>query len=159
QWNPIGDLVQPGARVVIKPNWVLHVNQSGGPLDCVVTHPSVLRAIIDYVLLAGPSSLVVGDAPIQGCDLARLWRDGGYDTLRAHSDRMSIPITWTDFRRTIRTGDWIATTHRGVREQTDYVLFDVGSKSLLEPVTSDDERFRVTMYDARELARSHRPGV
>ena len=160
EWNPIGALVAPGGRIVIKPNWVLHYNQSGHPLDSVITHPSVIRALIDYALLARPSSLVVGDAPIQGCNLEELWTHAGFDRLMAHYDGRGIPIVWSDFRRTIRTNDWIATTERNVRDTADYVLFDIGASSLLEPVTSDDEeRFRVTMYDERELARSHRRGV
>ena len=26
-WNPLGDYVKPGQTVVVKPNWVLHVNK------------------------------------------------------------------------------------------------------------------------------------
>jgi hypothetical protein len=28
-WNPLSEFIAPGARVVLKPNWVLHYNQSG----------------------------------------------------------------------------------------------------------------------------------
>ncbi|MGB6064276.1 MAG: hypothetical protein WBG50_05685, partial [Desulfomonilaceae bacterium] len=41
KWNPLGELIRPGNRVVIKPNWVMHENRGPGGLDAVVTHPSV----------------------------------------------------------------------------------------------------------------------
>jgi uncharacterized protein (DUF362 family) len=158
-WNPVGALVPPGARIVIKPNWVLHVNQSGGSLDAVITHPAVLRPIIDYALLARPSSLIIGDAPVQGCDLETLWNSIGINTLREFYDSNGAAINWADFRRTIRKGEWVAETLRNQRETEDYVLVDLEDSSLLEEVSTDDGRFRVTMYDARELARSHARGI
>ena len=72
EWNPIGDLVQPGAKIVLKPNWVLHRNLGPGGTDCLVTHASVLRAVLDYVFLAQPREVVVGDAPDPGLRFRRL---------------------------------------------------------------------------------------
>lgn len=52
-WNPLGFLVKPGQTVLIKPNMVLHKNQEEeSGLDCLITHPSLVRAIADYVLIA-----------------------------------------------------------------------------------------------------------
>src|SRR5258708_29392564 len=51
-WNPLGEIISPGHRVLLKPNWVLHFNAGGGPLEAVVTHAAVLRPVVDYVLLA-----------------------------------------------------------------------------------------------------------
>src|SRR3989442_11286611 len=36
-WNPLGDVVHPGDRVVVKPNFVLHQHHDGGPYEPVVT--------------------------------------------------------------------------------------------------------------------------
>jgi hypothetical protein len=63
-WNPLGDLVQPGDRVVIKPNFVtnknFHQRLSGDYLACSSTPAPVLRPIIDYALrAAGPTGRVV----------------------------------------------------------------------------------------------------
>src|SRR2546428_1377761 len=64
-----------------------------------------------------------------------------------------------DFRRTV------STVVSGVRVATEdlqpadrFLLFDLGSESLLEPITDDRGRFRVTCYDPRLLARTHAPG-
>lgn len=48
-----------GKRVVIKPN-VLRASQA---VEGIVTHPAVLRAVVEKVESLGPASLVVGDNP------------------------------------------------------------------------------------------------
>ena len=47
-WNPLGGVIQPGQTVVLKPNYVLSFNDSGHDLFAVITHPSILRALVDY---------------------------------------------------------------------------------------------------------------
>src|SRR5262249_20243907 len=44
-WNPLSKLVARGARVVIKPNFVLHERGGQRGQNCLVTHASVLRAL------------------------------------------------------------------------------------------------------------------
>ncbi len=65
QWNPLGDWISPGQRVVLNPNFVHHENESGDSLYAVITHPAVLRAIADYAYLAlrGEGDLCIADAP------------------------------------------------------------------------------------------------
>jgi hypothetical protein len=53
-WNPMGELIKSGDRVLVKPNWVLHRNKSGRGLDCLVTHTSVIAAVLAYVAKARP---------------------------------------------------------------------------------------------------------
>ena len=82
-WNPLGEVISPGQRVLIKPNFVLHYNAGGGPLEAVVTHASVLRAVADYVLIAlqGSGELIIGDAPQMNCDWDTLLRSNGMEHL------------------------------------------------------------------------------
>ena len=77
QWNPLGDLIPPGARVVIKPNLVHHQNRSGRGLGCLVTSAEVIDAVLEYTLLAHPREIVIADAPLQSCNFARLTRSNG----------------------------------------------------------------------------------
>ena len=51
-WNPLGTFVSPGQTVAIKPNLVMHRHLRGGSLNCVITHGSMIRAVVDYVCLA-----------------------------------------------------------------------------------------------------------
>jgi len=51
-WNPLRELINPGDKVVIKPNFVLHFNDSGQDINAVITHGSVIRSVMDYVYIA-----------------------------------------------------------------------------------------------------------
>lgn len=158
EWNPIGSLVSPGARIVIKPNWVLHANEGAGGTDCLITHASVLRPIIDYALLARPVSLVVGDAPVQVCRFDRLLALG-FDRVAEWFRSRGAPIEVKDFRRTIairRPGE--LRVQKELRPLNEYCLIDLGPESLLEPISADYRRFRVTMYNPDDLVRTHAPG-
>jgi hypothetical protein len=93
-WNPFGELIRPGDKVVVKPNWVLHENRGSGSLSALVTHPSVVRAVLDFVCIAlgREGTVVVGDAPLQSCDIDLLWESQDWLTIpsfyEAHSKRM-----------------------------------------------------------------------
>ena len=75
--------IQPGDRVIVKPNFVtnknFHQKLTGDLLACSSTHGSVLRPIIDYALRAcGPRGRVV---------VAR----GVTDSLRTAAERLLDP--------------------------------------------------------------------
>src|SRR5918995_1886368 len=50
--GPFGELIQPGSRVLIKPNFVLDHNQGTGGMDPMVTHQSVVKAVAEAALQA-----------------------------------------------------------------------------------------------------------
>jgi hypothetical protein len=74
QWNPLSAVIQPGDRVVIKPNFVISRHAHGGNLFAIITHPSVLRAIIDYVhkALGGEGEIIIADSPQMDCNFQEL---------------------------------------------------------------------------------------
>jgi uncharacterized protein (DUF362 family) len=104
EWNPLGELITPGDRVLIKPNFVLHFNAGAGPLDAVVTHPSVIRAIVDYVVIAlrRRGEILIGDAPQMNCDIDRLFEVSGMKSLaeflRIACSDQGIKLWTVDFR-------------------------------------------------------------
>ncbi|HLO69047.1 MAG TPA: DUF362 domain-containing protein [Holophaga sp.] len=159
QWNPLSPLVPAGSSVVIKPNWVLHTNFSGEGMDCVVTHPSLLAALCAYLFKAEPGKVVLGDAPVQGCDFPVLmeWLD-----LERWIGPWAERISVRDFRLvTLPGGHFVdAKAASATRDpERDYLLFDLAGKSVLEPITDREETpFRVTMYDPDAMKRTHRPG-
>jgi uncharacterized protein (DUF362 family) len=159
QWNPLGALIPPGARVVLKPNWVLHYNQAGAGLDCLVTHPSVIEAVLEYVALAQPAEVVIGDAPLQGCDFDALMSACGIDAMAARFRDRGLSVRIADFRRTILHGRGFGDARsEDCRDLAGYVLFDLAEQSLLEPLARDAHKFRVTMYDPALLLRTHASG-
>lgn len=158
--GPFGHVIARGARVLVKPNLVLHENEGPWGMDPLVTHASVIQAVVDAALLADPAAVIVGDAPLQGCDFDRLLEATGLGEwadrqMRADSRFLGL----RDFRRTTCTftnGVRVASESRQPEDQ--FVLYDLGGRSLLEPVTDDRGSFRVTCYDPRLLAKTHAPG-
>jgi hypothetical protein len=71
-----------------------------------------------------------------------------------------IPCRIADFRRTVLEGGRPGGSKReGIRDESDYCLFDLGRDSLLEQLAvSNGNGFRVTMYNPDLLSRTHGPG-
>lgn len=159
QWNPLGDLVKPGGKIVVKPNWVLHRNEGPGGMDCMITHPAVLRAVLEYVFLTRPDQVVLGDAPLQGCDFQKLLDFGGLRAVVEEFQGRGLPLVVEDFRRTVmQEAGELKRVEEELRPASDYVLVDLGADSLLEPISKDWKKFRVTVYDPRKMRAHHRPG-
>jgi uncharacterized protein (DUF362 family) len=158
-WNPLGRIIAPGDTVVLKPNWVTHHNTSGQGIDCLITHVSVVAAVLDFVLQASPGRVVVGDAPIQGCDFRHLMDVAGYTKIKEEYARLEVPIEWVDFRRTVLdTSRAYREPKTNLRPREQYALFDLGMESLLEPISQDAGRFRVTMYNPDLMRQTHALG-
>ena len=159
QWNPLGELVKPGGRIVVKPNWVLHRNEGTGGMDCMISHPSVLRAVLEYVFLTRPARVVLGDAPLQGCDFGQMLAFGDMNRVVEHFRQRGLPLDVRDFRRTVMRQDGqLKRVDEELQPESNYVLVDLGADSLLEPISTDWRKFRVTVYDPRKMWRHHRPG-
>lgn len=102
EWNPLGEYIKEGDTVLLKPNWVMHKNEGViDDMDCMITHPSVVRAVVDYVLIAlkGTGRIIVADAPMQGCDLSELFERTGYKKLFEFWKDNSIDIDVLDLRK------------------------------------------------------------
>ncbi|MGO9571518.1 MAG: DUF362 domain-containing protein [Desulfomonilaceae bacterium] len=161
-WNPLGELIRPGEKIVLKPNWVLHENRGSGSLNALVTHPSVVRALIDfvYIALGKEGAVVVGDAPLQSCNIGMLWESQDWLTIpRFYEAHSKFKVVLEDWRLELYHRDSKLTFRKEMRPSGDrFVLVDLGQDSLLEPVAHDYENFRVTNYDPAALQKHHRPG-
>ena len=153
----LSGVVGRGATVLVKPNWVTHRNESGEGLDCLVTHPAFLLAVVRAAAECRPARLRIGDAPIQGCDLTKLVPAKLEDAIRDAA--AGVPVEVRDFRR-VRMQDGGLGRGRVPtgRDDREYVLFDLGKESLLDPLSTPRGGFRVTMYHPRSLNETHRPG-
>ncbi|MBR0091376.1 MAG: DUF362 domain-containing protein [Lachnospiraceae bacterium] len=106
EWDPLGEVIRPGDTVLLKPNFVMHENPAGG-IDCLVTHASVLRAVLDYVLIAtrGEGRIIIGDAPVQSCDFDLLLKNANYNILEERYANVIAGARFHDFRNTVVTTD------------------------------------------------------
>jgi uncharacterized protein (DUF362 family) len=167
-WNPLGDLIEPGDVVVIKPNLVAHANigaRAFGLTDTasLVTHGSVLRVVADYAAkaLKGQGTIIVGDCPIQGTVWERVTTLTGLPSIQGHI-RTSFPgvdFRFEDYRlATARTkGGWVAERIEKSASLSEYAEVDLGRDSLLTPLmeTDPDVSFGVSQYPRRRMKAAH----
>lgn len=168
-WNPLRDLVHPGGTVVLKPNFVSHRNldREAPPghdaTDCLVTHGSVVRAVLDYAAraLGGRGRVVIGDCPIQGTRWDALAKVIGLDVVLQDA-RLRFPgLTFTsrDYRLTrARTvSGYVVSRASDDQRGDDYREVDLGPDSLLVPLMKDGARFGVVQYPSHRMQRAHTP--
>jgi len=159
--GPFGEVIPAGARVLVKPNFVMHENRGPWGMAPLVTDPALIRSVVEAALRAGASRVLVGDAPLQSCKFDHLLRvtalDAWASELRSCDARFD---GLRDFRRTK------SAFRNGIRESFEdqlprdqFVLFDLGSDSLLEEITTNRASFRVTQYSPQEMVKTHGPGV
>lgn len=100
--NPLRGIIKPGDRVFVKPNWVASrwrdscVHQDN--LYCVITHPSVIEAVTDYVAeaLDGKGEIMIGDNPSIDADFEELM---AFTKIRERlADKYSCKLSIKDLR-------------------------------------------------------------
>ena len=163
-WNPFREFLAPGQRAVIKPNWVLDSNQADDSIESLITHTSLVRAAIDYLILAlgHHGTIEIADAPLQSCDFDRLlYRTQVLQLIhRYRADYPGVTFSVFDLRKTILhthaspNGDTVKQTHRR-GDPRGYSMVDLRSDSLLADIQDRYSRFRVANYDHRIMREHH----
>ncbi|MDX1964656.1 MAG: DUF362 domain-containing protein [Pirellulales bacterium] len=169
-WNPLAQLIKPGNSVVLKPNMVAHRNQGARlygitDTDSLVTHGSVIRAVLDYAALAlrGGGRIIIGDCPIQGTSWEQVVALIGLDAI-ADDFRQRFPgieLIVRDYRlgKAVLAGDTVVA--RVVDESTrgEYMELDIGRHSLLLPLMQQPYHFGVSQYPRQRMRAAHTPEV
>lgn len=151
-WNEI-----TGRSVFIKPNWV---REDGTESDilCLRTNDAIVIATLKAVLKHKPSKILIADAPIQSCKWDFMLSEKLQNEVKHLSQEHNIEIKIKDLRR--KKFNVAANELKNeCQPMEDYLIFDLGSDSSLEPITTDKKNFRVTCYNPDKLAESHALGV
>jgi len=138
-WNPLKSLVRPGDRVVIKPNAVLDINHDPAEsVFAVITHGSVIRAILDYVFIAleGQGQITIADAPLAHSDF-RHWQTlvGMGDIQSFYENVAQTRVQVLDLRTLYVPWDYKSASARSelrevvARDPCGYIEVDLGDKS------------------------------
>ncbi len=159
-WNPLGELVSPGQVVAIKPNLVMNRHLGGGSLNCVITHGSIIRSVIDYVCLAlqGRGRIVIGDAPLQMADFDEISERNGLNEIAHYAQTTyGVDVDVVDFRRVRAVSDHghVVRVEEKDGDPRGYVVVDLAEASMLSAVSEASDRFRVTCYDADAVGQHH----
>lgn len=143
-------------KILLKPNWVTHDRKEGDEI-CLRTNDNFLIATIEIILENKPASIIIGDAPIQSCDWEKLLNHQLLKTLNHLSVSHSIPIIVKDFRR-VTFHPFKNNPNKDRNPLSEYLIFDLGKASHLDPISSTQPLFRVTNYDPDRLAEAHTLG-
>ncbi len=163
-WNPFKTVIRPGNKVVIKPNFVLDRHPGGGDVDAVITHPSLIRAVIDYVFIAlgGKGEIIVGDAPQADANFNNLLKHTGLEKINSlYRAEKGFNISIMDFRQLkfVYKND-ILTGESRIKLDGDplgYTIFNLGGDSEFEGLESFDRLYGAD-YDRHETKSHHTRG-
>jgi uncharacterized protein (DUF362 family) len=160
-WNPLGELIRPGDRVLLKPNLIRESHQQRTDWQQVITHGSVVRAVLDYVILATgrTGQVTVADGPQTDSDFGAICQRLGLDEIAAVYRRRGFNVEVRDLRR----DRWFE--HAGVIERREplpgdphgYTSVELGGASEFADHRKSG-RFYGADYDVEETVRFHADG-
>ncbi len=152
-----GIKINPQDIVLLKPNLVLHPVTADDNI-ALNTHPNVLISVLKYIIAFHPKKIIIGDAPIQRCNWEEVIPQEYIHEVRQLSKKYDVPVIIEDFRKVIwkNRKQFIRNNNR---TDDNYLIFDLGKESLLEPITNEGTEFRVTDYDPERMKLSHKPGM
>jgi uncharacterized protein (DUF362 family) len=161
-WNPLGVLIKPGDRVLIKPN-LIREGHGSRPKEWeqVITHPSVIWAVLDYVHIAlqGKGQVIVADGPQMDSDFAEICRRTSLLQLTSFFRAKGLDVSILDLRRERWFQRGGVTYRRGVLpgDPLGYTTVDLGEASAFQEYHLNG-RFYGADYDAHETAQYHSGG-
>ncbi len=157
-WNPLGWLVKPKMTVVLKPNFVCHRNYEKHDIFAMITHPSVLRAVADYVWIAlrGEGKIIVADAPQYDGNWQKLLELTKIDEVAAFFNRKQqnsfevrdLRNYWSQKKHFPSMVEKLAGDPQGSLQ------INLGSESAIKNI-NDVSRLYGAVYHRRELIKNH----
>jgi len=162
-WNPLGDFIKPGMKVVIKPNFVRHYGDLEPDPTCLITHGSVIRVVTDYVFLAlkDKGSIVIVDAPQDDADFEILAAKTGLKELKEYyAQEFGFNLEYYDLRQyeTRKMKGVVIEKRTLPGDPHGYKIVDLGDHSLLSEMGERSSSFYGADYDVEELRTHHRHG-
>lgn len=161
-WNPLGELVEPGNNVVIKPNLIResHAKKKYEWIQ-VITHGSVIRAVIDYVFISlkGEGKVIVADGPQTDSDFDELAARNGLYEIADFYQKKGLNIELLDLRRE----KWLSKdgiTYKRLALPGDpkgYVTVDLAEASEFSTYSLNG-KFYGADYDVSETNKFHNHG-
>jgi uncharacterized protein (DUF362 family) len=159
-WNPLGELIQPGETVLLKPNLVRQSHQFNDDWEYVITHGSVIRAVADYVFLAleGRGRIIIADAPQTDSRLNLIAERLGFAELTEFYARHGVTLEVVDLRNEF----WIEQNGIYVErvplagDPAGKPLVKLGQRSMFAPVSG--RTYYGAFYDVSETNHHHSGG-
>lgn len=167
EFSPLSPHIEPGMRVAVKPNFVLHTHPDGdAAMRATVTDAAVLRVVLDYIALAlrGSGTITIAESPIRMTDFQALVRWNGLDlVLDDISSTWKVSVELIDVRDQVVADAQSFHASLRVRHQAGDprggVQVDLADQSAFEAVRDSMHRLRSTAAVGRNEAwDQHQPG-
>jgi uncharacterized protein (DUF362 family) len=163
-WNPLGDFIKPGNRVFVLCNFANERRNKEliENYQARCTHGSVLRAVIDYILIAiGQTGTVsFGNAPVQFCRWDSVLDDTGARSVFDFYQMRKIPVKAIDLRLFVnRTNSLGASTQVDRRSEAEGISVNLDGDSLfVELDRHKAHQYRVMNYNPKRTEAFHSHG-
>jgi uncharacterized protein (DUF362 family) len=163
-WDPLGEIIRPGDTVVLKPNFIRDFHDMGMNIESVVTHGSIIRAVLDYVTIAlkGRGRVVIADAPQCEARFDKIRAFTGLDEIQAfYSSYASIPVDVIDLRPEYTEKiDGVIIGHKPLPgDPAGYAVINLGDHSAFKPINHMNHRLYGSEYDRSEVTAHHYESV
>ena len=164
EWNPLGEYVKPGNRVFVLCNFAgeRRPDEKVENFLSRCTHGSVIRAVIDYLLIAAGKDGRVnfGNAPVQYTQWNEVLADTGADKVRDFYKSQGSPVEACDLRLMVTNATqlgFIKDVER--RDESLAVHVHLDADSLMTELDEQSvHRYRVTNYDPKRTDTFHSEG-
>ena len=145
-WDPFSFLISRGQTVLIKPNFMRHFSDKGGTTDGLITHGSVIRAVVDYVYIAlqGQGRIIIADGPMDDGDFEKICKITGlFEIRKFYKDNVNFDIEIYDLRRQMlyKRFSKIVRSVKLTGDPLGYTSIDLASKSRFKKGASDYRKF------------------
>jgi len=164
-WSPLGHVISPGNTVVLKPNLVRHFRDThDGDDDCLITHGSVIRAVLDYVYIAlkGRGRIVIADAPHNDADFETIRQMTRLDEIQSfYREKADFDVEIYDLRpeQAIKI-DGVITGHEALPgDPAGFVKVRLDEHSMFNEVSDLNHLLYGSEYDTSELQSHHHDGI
>ncbi|HEY6122032.1 MAG TPA: DUF362 domain-containing protein [Pyrinomonadaceae bacterium] len=163
-WNPLGWLIRPGDTVFLKPNMIAEKHYHSDEWEFVITHGSVIRAVIDYVFIAlrGEGKIIVGDAPSTEANFDEIVRRMGLREIQSlYWEAKQFEIEIVDLRDEywIEKDRVVLDTIQLPGDPRGKTTINLDGKSMFAEVDQDGRHYYGAFYDSVETNRHHREGT
>lgn len=157
--NILGWLVKPGDRVIIKPNLIKesHLTKKRD-WEYIITHGSVVRAVVDFVLVAlrGKGEIIIAGSPQTDSDFDETVERNGLREIVDFHNRCGFPVRLIDLReeRWFGKNGVIQRIEKLLGDPGGYIAIDLGRESAFRDY-SKSGNFYGAYYDTKDTYKFH----
>lgn len=166
KWNPFKDIVTDKDKIIIKPNFVKGNHPLGieGVIS-MITHASLMRPIIDYLLLAteNKGKIAIVDVPLQSSSWKDIIAKSGTESLVDYYQSLGVDIKLMDLRKEIAVFNKENVIHHKKmnpgRSDADYIAVNLGKDSALYEINHYSKKLEITDYGYGTVGKHHNAEV